>query len=369
MQMMWVILILRAMMLMPSTFLDTRALIERALDEESPITLENVRLADAIQKLFDQTGVRIVMAENVMAYLPHGADTKINKAEIAHIPLRRGLIELFGPLGMTFRVMDDHVAIIPKEAIFLLGRTATWAELDLLRRLESWHPGSDPSALEKLRPLIQFQVFTRDPWGDLVNAMKTVGAGSADEVLKFACGSLGWTWRLSGDKIVVTTLEHALRENLQRPISLRINSRPLFETLTKVGELANVPIRLESADLAPRIYSLTVTAAPAEQVLAKIAAETGMGYFIESGTVIFYSLNREGMASPGAADPAPSTISGNSAGARPRVMVKVVETLSDGKAIEYLYWENDLPEDLRDRREEILRLAIEELRHRGDTPK
>lgn len=343
----------------PATFLDTRALIEQALDEKPQITLENIKLRDAVTKLTDQTGVRIMMADPVMAYLPYGADTKINKVEIANIPLRRGLAELFGPLGMTFQVMDDHVAIIPKEPVFLLGRTATWAELDLLNTLEKLHPGSNPDDLKKLNGLIQFQVASRDPWLELSAALKNVGAGPADEALTIGCGSLGWAWRLSDDKVAITTLEHQMRMNLLRRITLRSNSRPLFETLTKIGEQANVPIRLDGADVAPKIYSLNVSDAPAEQVLAKIAAETGFGYIVEPGGVVFYSQDREARPQPD--NPDPNITSVNSA-ARPRVMVKVVETLPGGKTIEYLYWESDLPEELRHRRDEILKLTVEELR-------
>ena len=146
----WVIAAVAA----PAASADMRTLLERALDEPTRITLENVQLADALQLITEQTGVKIVMTAGVMNLVPHGGETVIHQVEIANIPLRQGLTELFGPLGMTFVVRNDHVEIRPRGALLCLGRPPTWPELDLLTQLAAIEPGTDAEALAKLRDVL-----------------------------------------------------------------------------------------------------------------------------------------------------------------------------------------------------------------------
>ncbi|UCE61726.1 MAG: hypothetical protein JSU63_08250, partial [Phycisphaerales bacterium] len=67
---------------------DSRALIELALDEPTRITLQDIKLSDALQAIWDQTGVRVVMPAEVMRLAPYGGETLIEQVEIADIPLR-----------------------------------------------------------------------------------------------------------------------------------------------------------------------------------------------------------------------------------------------------------------------------------------
>src|SRR5439155_18690863 len=80
----------------PATYsrADDRPLIEQALDEPGRITLDNIRLGDAIKKVSEQTGVNIVMPESAMRLTPQGPNTIIKKVDIARIPLREGLQKL-----------------------------------------------------------------------------------------------------------------------------------------------------------------------------------------------------------------------------------------------------------------------------------
>jgi len=137
--------------------LDTRALIKQALDEPGKITLENVRLADAVQKISEQTGLKIVMPPEVMNLAPYGGNTVIEKVDIAGTPLREGLRRLLSPLGMTFTVEEDHVRIVPHESLLCLGRPPTWAELDLLSWLGTLQPGLNSDHREELLKRVQCQ--------------------------------------------------------------------------------------------------------------------------------------------------------------------------------------------------------------------
>lgn len=345
--------------------LDTRGLIPQALSEPTKITLENIKLGDAIAVVTEQTGVRIVMAPEVMQLVPRGRDTLIQKVDIANIPLGDGLTRLFGPLGMTWVVRGDGVEVVPKEAILCLGRTPTWPELETLSELSLTQPGLDASALAKLQARVQFQLPIPDAWRMLSDAIRNVGAGPGDEVLNVACAGLGWGWCLSDRRIVVSPLDQLMRRRLQQPISLRMNNRPLFDVMNAVGAAVNVAVRMEPGALVSlpvqmqRNFSLNVQQQPVEQVLDFIAAYTGLGYLVGPDGVMFYRPESRGVESKFA----------ESAGAAPSpadpVVGKMVVPLEGGKTVEWLIRRSELPEDLRQMRERDIEEVIRALRKRG----
>jgi len=350
-------------------FLDTRGLIEQALSEPTKITLENVKLSEAIAEVTEQTGVRVVMSPEVMQLTPQGPDTLIQKVDIAQMPLREGLTRLFGPLGMTWLVRQDCVEVVPKEAILCLGRVPTWPELEMLSELSAMQPGLDATALAKLQGRVQFQMPVPDAWRMLSDAIRNVGAGPGDEVLSLASRGLGWGWCLSGPRIVVSPLEEQVRRRLQQPISLRMNNRPLFDVMNAVGAPVNIAVRAEPGALTSlpmqvqRNFSLNAQQLPVEQVLDTISANTGLGYLVGPEGVLFYRPEARG------SDPKTAESSGSApapAAADPYV-AKMVIPLEGGKAIEWLIRRSELPEDLRQMRERDIEAVIATLRQRSGT--
>jgi len=348
-------------------FLDTRGLIEQALAEPTKITLENIKLVDAIAVVAEQTGVRIVMTPDVMQLVPMGPDTLIQKVDIAHLPLSDGLTRLFGPLGMTWVVRGDGVEVIPKEAILCLGRTPTWPELETLSELSEMQPGLDQAALAKLQARVQFQLPIPNAWGILSDALRNVGAGPGDEVMNVACAGMGWGWCLSDRRIVVSPLEQLMRRRLQQPISLRMNNRPLFDVMKAVGAPVGVAVRMEPGALTSlpvqmqRNFSLNVQQQPVEQVLDTIAAYTGLGYLVAPDGVMFYRPESRGL------EPKVAESTGSPPGPADPIMAKMVIPLEGGKSVEWLIRRSELPEDLRQMREQDIEAVIAALRQRGGT--
>lgn len=344
----------------------TRVLLEQALDEPTRIALKDVRLGDAIELITKQTGVEIVMPQEVMNLVPHGADTLIHEVEIAGVPLRRGLTELLTPLGMKFAVVENHVEIMPKEALLCLGRPATWDELDALAELSALEPGLKDSALESLRLRFQFRLREPGAWERLSQTIRNIGAGPGDEILTVACAQLGWGWCLSGKHFVVTPLEQQIIARLQHPISLRIKGQPLFDVLLAIGRAANVDLHTEPAALASlpmsiqRNFSLNVHQQSAEQVLDTIAAYTGLGYLIEPGGVLFYNTVTESRSSWPASDEA-NDATGPSLDP---YVAKLAVPLEDGESVEWLIRRSELPDDLRQMRKRDLARMIEALRRK-----
>lgn len=349
-----------------SAQVDSRGLIEQALDEPATITFDHVTLRDAIQQITEQTGVRIEMVPEVMDLVPHGGDTMLEHVSIANMALRRGLTELFTPLGMEFIVRDRFVEIVPKEALLCLGRAPSWAELDTLAELSTMQPGVDPAALSRLEPRIQFQVPVPDGWAKLSEAIRSVGAGSGDQVLSIACQRLGWAWCFFENRIVISSVTQLLQSRLQRRVNLRMNHRPLIKVLHALGDHAQMPIRVEPGALASlsaqtrQVYSLNVSNASLEQALDEIAAFTGLGYLLEPDGVLFYRVRppEETRTNDPAQPRQPSP------GSDPYVG-KIVVPLGDGTTVEWHIRRSELPLDLRKKRQADLDRAFEALRRQA----
>ena len=339
--------------------LDMRTLIEQALNEPARISLENTTIGDAIALLSEQTGVEVVMNPEVMALTPNGADTPVRKVDIPDMSVRDGLAAIFSRLGMTFVIRDDHVEIVPKEPLRNLGRTPTWKELDTLASLSASQPGLDAAALARLEEKIQFKVDLPDAWRLLSDSVRRVGAGPGDEVMTVACAGFGWTWTLSGERIVVTSFDEEIRRRLQQPVSLRVSGRPLLDVLQMLADRVHVDIYTEPgvfASLPDHVqygFSLTVYDKPGEEILEAIAAYTGLGYLVEPDGVLFYDLSN------GSARDSEE----GSAAALADPYVAVIEVpLEDGRAFRWLIRQSELPEDLQQMRERHIQETIDKLR-------
>lgn len=333
-----------------------RALIEQALDEPAKILLEKVPLSEAVRKISEQSGVRIVMPADVMRMAPYGGDTLIDRVDIANVSVREGLTRLFAPLGMYFVVEEDHVRVAARDPIRCLGRAPTWEELDTLAWLGSLQPGVDPKDREELLARVQSRTGSV---GALRAALQNVGAGAGDEVLTVALAQHGLAWCLNDRLIVVVTKEALLHQMLQWPITLRANNRPLIEVLQTVGDTAGFPVRTEPGAIASlplpvqRNYSISVCGRSAEDVLERIAADTGLGFLINADGVLFYRPAGTSAVFSGADATRPATGGGT---ADPFV-AKAVRVVGDGQSFEWLIRASELPPDLK----EIRQRDIEEL--------
>jgi len=346
---------------------NTRTLIEQALDEPTKISLKNIKLGDAIEKLTEQTGVTVVMSDESMKLLPHGPDTLVTEVVLENVPLREAFHRLFDPLGMSLHVRDNDVEILPKPALLELGRPPQWEELDTLAQLGQMEPGVHLEERKRLEPLLQFQVPIRNGWSILFDALSHVGAGSGDEVLTVACKNLGWSWSLSGKHIVIVPMQKKIRERLSRPISLRRSNSPLHEIIQAVSKAAGVPITTEPGILASlpmeiqRNFSLTAYRQPADQVLDSIAAYTGLGYVIEPDGVLFYDPST-------AASREPRRPPGERRNADDPIVARITVPLENGQTAEWLIRASELPPDLKTKRDADLQNLIHSLRAKTNAP-
>ena len=335
-----------------------QSLIQQALDEPATIELENVRLIDVFAEVTKQTGVGVEMSPEVMALIPHGGETKLKRASIPNVPVRKGLADLVGPLGMTLEVREDRVVIVPRDALRRIGRPATWADLATLQKLARLRPGERGDDIAEVLAIIQLQVDVRGGREILASAIRDVGAGPAEEVLSIATRNLGWSWRVDGAHLVIESVERQHRAQLSRSIDLRMNSRPLFDILTAIGEAAGVPVRVDPEALRDlpinvrQSFSVNLSNRTAEQALDAVAAYTGLGYLIDPDGVLFYN---PAAGASRVAQPATPASGGN-----PYVASMEVD-LGDGRSVRWLIRASELPPELLDRRREDIDSMIRAL--------
>ncbi|MHC5110994.1 MAG: hypothetical protein ACYTHJ_14075 [Planctomycetota bacterium] len=342
-----------------------RELVEQALEEPARVAFQDITLREAVNRLTEQTGVRIDIAEDVLSLIPEGGQTRIRELDLTNEPLREGLAQMFSPLGMTVIIRNGYVEVLPKEALLCLGRRPTWEELGVLGSLNELSPGLDDQALGMLRTRVQFAVSAPDAWKMLAETIRNIGAGPGDEVLTMACEQLGLAWCVSDDKIVVGPIAEQNRRRLARTISLRMNYRPLVDVLYEIGQKIGTPVRAEPGAIASlplqvqRSFSINASDAPAEFVLDKVAAHTGLAYLIGPEGVIFYGMQDDAEPLHGAAAGPSSPV----AATQPDPYVgKLVVPLLDGTSMEWHIRMSELPQDLQSRRAEDLRRAFEQLR-------
>ncbi len=364
-------IILNALLLVASVTptIDRRALIEAALSEPTPqISLEQTKLGDAMKLISEQTGVTVIMSPNVMRLVPEGSETPIRKVNIANTTLRDALTKLFEPLGMTFRVESDHVAVVAKEGLQCLGRTPTWAEHSMFVWVAQLEPQGHPEQIAELMNKIQFRVAVPDAKERLRDAIRNVGAGDGDEVLTLACAQLGWAWCYAEDRIIVSTFDQQMRDQLDQSISVKVENRPFPEALQAVGNEVHIDVVIEPGALgmlppqAQRNFSLNVQGQSARQVLDSIFSWTGLPYMLTPDGVVFYRADDP--TGPASTKKAPDVPVPTAPAAADPYVAKITIPLEDGRTLEWLIRRSELPEDLRRIRERDLANFIEEFRQK-----
>lgn len=331
-----------------------RSILEQALDENSEIELHDVTMSEAVRIVAEQTGVQLRASVETLAVLPYGPDTRVS-AEIRNVPLRQGLAELLGPLGLRFEVVENHVAIKPIPAVQRLARPATWAELDLLGRLRGMEWSTE--ALEGLPLRLIGELAARqDARQDLRAVAAQQAPGNMIDLLNTACDATGWSWWPEEDHLVLATRERGVKHVLSRTVALRYTRWPLRNVLLDLARTSGLLLKMEPGVLwslpneTRESISLVAEDVSVEQALELISGVTGLSYRVADGALILESVS-----------PAESRRAGTAAraGGDPLVGKVVVPSPSGEYQFEFVLRESDLPPELNELRRERIRRAVE----------
>lgn len=343
---------------LPAGQVDMSALILEALDEPASLNVSNTPLGEVFQILQGKTGVRITMSPKAVARLPHGANTAVDLETKGSLPLRDLLTEMLRPFGLTYIVRDREIEVVAKPAVKRIGRRASWSELETMRMLSSRRDfGAD------LMGRIRLQSADPAARSELENAIRNVGAGSAEEQLNAATESLGLTWYLDDLAIVVLSIEDQTRRVLACVISPSFRNQELGYVLRELGRMVDTRIEADSgalqsvADGVRRNFTLMGSNIPLSEALDQIVGLTGLRYRIEGDAILFEATDRISLKGSAAARP--------SAVMDPIVAMVTIEA-DEGRQVQLLVRESDLTpetralvEQARGEADEVIRNALQ----------
>jgi hypothetical protein len=301
------------------------AVLQEALDRPvDKIELKNSVVADALQTIWKQTGVRVEPSAEVFDLLPWGDQTTIN-ARIEHVTLRQALDAVSRRLGLVVAIRDDVVELRPMPALQRLGRRSTLDELAALALLEAT-PAALPSerlTVRKLIELLDARLATLDeeaskagqqPPGLAIEFRPGDAVGSEQFVyvprnatlmgaLESIANDTRATWYPWGKSILVVAKSDHIRSQLSRPLNVRYPGTDVGQVLLELGMRCGVDFEIEPGALQRidpefRRVRLDLADAPVTRALDAIAGFTGLAWTVnERGVYLWYA------ASPVSADP------------------------------------------------------------------
>ena len=273
-----------------------RVIIEQALDQPTTLTIKDAPLHEAFHLIAESTGLGVTIGPEALASLPYGESTRVS-VRLENVRLRDGIRSMCDSLAMTYDTTKNGIEIIPSPGLQRLGRAATWEELEVLSALmqAEWH-ASDNDA-ESIRPLVRFKNVPGSPdenWLKLQENLHAAGQGVRSVVLTEACASAGWTWHPWGNTIVVLPIREQVLRQLDRPISLRCNNRPLGSVLRRLSRRAGIPVKIDpaaAAELSAKVkqsFSLLAENVTVAEALDQIGIATGLAYEVTEEAVVLH---------------------------------------------------------------------------------
>jgi len=286
------------------------ALINEALDKQVKLNISNQTIPQAIQKIADETGVRIEVSPRVYDLLPWGEQTTIN-AKIENQTLRGALAAITRKLGLTFELKDEAVELQPLPSLRRLGRRATVDELgvlDLLARAPL-EPTTDRPSVKQLLAAVDgkleaakstFAIENR-AFGDNAGSVQIPVARNATllDALEAIPQNSDATWYPWGSTLVVQEKADHYRDQLGKTFTARYNGVDIAQVLSELSSRSGVPFVIEPGAVQripqdARIVKLTLDAAPIQQALENIAGFTGLAWSVSDKGVYIWNPSTAG---------------------------------------------------------------------------
>jgi len=332
-----------------------RDLMEEVLDQIGPeVRIEDQPLPEALKTLEEQTGLRMVLDQAAVEAMPYGLRTRISLM-VSGVRLRQGLQQTLEGLGLTMKLEDDRIRIVPIPAVERLGRRLTLEEMQLLQTLATkrWAELSEEQRALLLRRLPMHEPKAVD------EALCRIHARNAIAQLEVGLRERGYLWVPEGETIVVYVGIKDVDRRLDREVSLDYQNARLDEVFMDLAERAGLRITFEPGLLArlqasDRRVDLIHRRTTIRQALDRLSAATGTicdttsdGIRIKASEALARAASR-----PGA-----------------RVVALLRIPLgADGVSVEFPFYEDDLPPELARLREQKLPEVISRLRQQPEKP-
>ena len=102
---------------------DGQGTLMRALDEPFSLTIEDMPITLALERVSQSTGLSIHLDADVLALLPHGEETRV-RITARNVKLSKALTAMLDPMCLQWRAEGRHVVVSVSETLLhiLLSR-------------------------------------------------------------------------------------------------------------------------------------------------------------------------------------------------------------------------------------------------------
>jgi hypothetical protein len=327
--------------------------LQRALDKPVSINIEAAPITEVFERLGEQTGVQFILDPDTLALLPYGAQTRL-KVTMTNATLRKALTPtlkspgLLAPQGLAWRVDGNAVRIIPSDALYRLGRRATYEELTVLGTVYSSRiepvdkAGPVIEQLRKITDIPELRLVLHNP-EDAEKAIATANKAlpaTAAQWLDALTHGRGWTWLVRDDDLVVLERRAQVIRQLATRVSIKYENADLSTVLLDLARMARVTLRMEPGVLnsvppaARDNFNLTMSDASVTQALEMVSGATGLQF----------TPTNEGIRVEATQEATPTT--GPATRQRARFFVRLTIPGPDGTNIEVFMRPEELPPDV-----------------------
>lgn len=323
--------------------------LQQALDKPVNLTIADAVIGDVFKKLTEATGVKFVITDDALDYLPYGDQTRL-AVKLENITLRRALTPMLAPQSLQWTIEEDAVRIVPTEALYRMGRRAGYDELKVLgvmhrEVLQPTEKGGD--VLAQLRKAAEDKELkiAFHPAADKEAAFKRAERalpGTAAQWLDMLCHGQAWTWYLVGDEIVIVDKARQIARQLQKQVSLRYQGAKLTDVLDDLARKGRLQLEMDPGVLSllptdmQNSFNLIMSDASISQALQMISGVTGLkftptadGIHIEASEAL--TKRAEATSQPRR---------------RPPFFIKMNMATADGTSVEVYLTPDDMPDDL-----------------------
>lgn len=326
--------------------------IQQAMDKPISLTVSDSTVGEVFKKITDLTGVRFILGDDTLEYLPYGDQTRL-AMKLDSITLRKALTPMLAPQGLQWILEDDAVRVFPSEPLYRIGRRATYDELRLLVSLQ----GLTLQPVDKAGDVLsQFRKLTGDKEppklvfhaaGDRAAALQKAERAlpcTAEQWLDALCQGQSWTWYVSGNEVVIVERLQQVNRQLQKRVSLNYQSAKLLDVLTDLAHKGRLQLEMDPGVLSllpadvQNSFNLIMSDATIAQALQMISGVSGLKFTPTAEGVRVDASDT--LAARGAPTSQPKK--------RPPFFVKMAMPSVNGTAIEVYWTPEELPDDVVD---------------------
>jgi hypothetical protein len=323
--------------------------IQQALDRPVELTLAATPINEVFAKLSAASGVKFIIDLSTIEALPYGEQTRL-AVTLKNVTLRRALSPMLAPQALQWTIDDNAVRVIPSDALYRLGRRATYDELRVLGVIYSakLQPADAAGPVElQLRSVAESKdlslVFRveADKAKEIARADRSLPCTGA-QWLDALCRGMGWTWYLQDDEIIVLNSAEQIRRQLQQTVSIRCQNFRLIDVLFNLAKTARIQLLLD-----PDVMNLLPSETRDNFSLVMADASIAQAFEVISGTTgLKFTPTNEGVRVEASDALKKKLASASDTGRRTPFFLRMTLPGPDGANLEVFLRADELPDDV-----------------------